>query len=470
MITYAQTAGDDNAIIWIIEVDTATPIYLCSGFNTASVTLSTGSESRVYENKLQKGSLNFYAQSIPAENGGGIGSRNGFTFVIAAYGGYDKNDFYPATSGADVLMQPCRIGWIWSGATLTSEITWIVEGEVENFEIRPDGVYLDVTESNFLEFVQLPPYTVQKDTDDKISYYPQAPKDSLGLPIPIVYGQFNKLTLEYGKHRLTPAILVNPSRMLYLASCHKFDYTYYDLETRNSAFIYATGFDSYLELIPSTSTNNNNINGHSIEVLPSTRSSSQYVRGKLIAWLKAPGEKSDITDLDNLINEETPTNFALADTKQIQFIFTGDAIEELGALSPASADVKLQVTYQSSSNGSQRTLEVKYYNPIKAGGAGYSTVVTTDSTSLGGGSYKTVNYEFGNDTSAKSNTNLPWDFKELLQLGFTLKNISGATGGSTSGDINIQSACLVISNISVYGFAVKYPWKIDKMGNWLGRQ
>lgn len=471
MISFNMTAGNDNAIIWVIELELSTGnLYFCSGFNTESVSLDTGSEMRVYANKLQRNSLSLYPQSIPAESAGGIGSRNGFQFVIAAYGGYDQNDFYPATGSPDVLMSNCRLGWIWSGATDTSDITWLYDGQVENFEAKPDGLYFDVTESNFIEITSLPPYTIQKDYDDKVSYFPQAPKDSLGKPIPIVYGEFDKYTLEYGKHRLTPAIIVNPSQMQYLAACHKFDYTYEDINGKAGAFIYATGLDTYLELIPSVATSNNTFNGHNVVILPPTRSSSQYVKGKLICWLKAPAEKTDITDLDALINEEGGTDFTLPDTKQIQFLFTGETMEQLGALSPASADCALQVTYQSSSNGSQRTLEIKYYNPIKSGGAGYTTNVVTDSTSLGGGSYKTKNYEFGNDTSAKSNTTLPWDLKEILQLGFTVKNVSGATGGSVSGDIKIMAVSLVLNNISVYNFKIKYPWKVDKLGNWLGRK
>lgn len=453
MISYAMTAGEDNAIVWVIEVDTPTPIYLCSGVNIANIALSTGTESRVYSSGLLLNSLSTYPQSIPGSEAGGIGSRSGFSFTIASFGSYSLNDFYPATSGADLIMKNARLGFVWTGATLTSQITWLYEGEIENYESKPEGLFLDITESNFLEYISLPPFIVQKDTDDKVSYYPQAPKDSLGKTIPIVYGEFNKLVLEFGEHRLMPAILVNPSRMIYLGACHKVNSTFYDIETRHAAFVYANGFDSYMELIPSTANTVNTDNGYYVEILPTTRSSSQYVKGRLICWLKAPGEKNDITDLNNLISEDEPDDFILPDKKQIQLLFTGDQTDELGLPGVTESDISFRVYWTTDKDTEQRTIELNIYNPIKAGGAGYGSAVTDSWDDLG--SQRVTFYEFGNYTGAKSDTNLPWDLKELLQIGYTIKNVSGATGGSVSGDIVISQVALLIDNISVYNFGQK---------------
>ncbi len=454
MITFGMTAGNDNSIIWLIEIELSTSTLLfCSGINVSSVSLDNGSEMQVYLNKIQKGSLSTYSQSIPASDAGGIGSRSGFMFVLAAYGGYDLNDYYPATSAENVVMKPARLGFIWTGATLTSQITWLIDGEVENYEVHPDGLYFDVTESNFLDYLTLPPFKVQKDFDDKVSYFPYAPKDSLGKAIPIVYGSFNIVSFTFGKHRLTPAVLVNPSQLIYIAACHKFNYTYQHYDTADRAFIYASGFDSYLMLIPSVGVTNNNHNGYYVKILPSTRSSSQYVKGQLVCWLKMPGEKTDIPNIDALINEETPGDFNLVDTKQIQFLFTGDQTDELGILNTAASDITFQVTYTTSVDTERRTIELSFYNPVKSGGAGYSGTITNSHSDAK--TNAVVSYDFGKDTTAKSDAVLPWDLKEILQLGFTIKNVSGATGGSTSGDIVIVSAELVLSNINVYNFGIK---------------
>ena len=454
MITFGMTAGNDNAIIWIVELETSsTNYYFCAGHNLPSITLDTGSEMRVYSNKLQRNSLGIYPHSIPAESAGGMGSRNGFQFVIAGFGGIDQNDFYPATSAPNVLMSRCKLGFIWTGATETNDITWLIDGEVENYESRQDGVYFDVTESNFLEYVNCPPYSVQKDINDLISYFPQSPKDTIGKPIPIVYGAFNIVDFGSGKHRLTPALLVNPSQMQYLGACHKFDYTYQDYDTKDQAFIYANGFDTFLELLPSTGVTTNNLNGYNVKILPSTRSSSQYVKGRMTCWLKVPGEKSDVTDLDGLINEENPTELTLLDDRQIQFLFTGEQTDQLGVLSPLASNCSFDVYYTTSVDGEQRTIQLSFYNPIKSGGAGYSS--TIDDSHDDADSVKVAVYEFGNYTGAKADTTLPWKLSEILQLGFTIKNVSGATGGSTSGDIIITGAVLTFTNISVYNFGIK---------------
>jgi len=45
-----------------------------------------------------------------------------------------------------------------------------------------------------------------------------------------------------------------------------------------------------------------------------------------------------------------------------------------------------------------------------------------------------------------------------------VKNVSGATGGSTSGDIKIIAASLVMQNISVYNFAINPAFKLKMFG------
>ena len=173
----------------------------------------------------------------------------------------------------------------------------------------------------------------------------------------------------------------------------------------------------------------------------------------MICWLKMPGEKTDVPNIDALINEETTGDFNLPDTKQIQFLFTGDQTDELGILNTAASDITFQVTYTTSVDTEQRTIELSFYNPVKSGGAGYSGTITQSHSDASSNSV--VSYDFGKDTTAKSDAVLPWDLKEILQLGFTIKNVSGATGGSTSGDIVIVSAELVLSNINVYNFGIK---------------
>ncbi len=448
MITYNQTAGNDNAIIWIIELELSTGnAYFCSGFNTESITLFTGSESRVYSNKLQKNSLAIYEKSLPYDSAGGVGSRGGFAFVIAAYGGYDKNDFYPATSGANVLMQPCRIGWIWSGATATSDITWLINGEVENFEVRPDGVYIESVETNALEYLALPPYKVQKDYDDNFTYFTNAPDEVYGLPIPIVYGRFESFDAGRGKYRLAPAIVVDRERLKYLATCHKCDYTYYDAETKYRVFKYLDGTESYIEMVPTTGSGGNSFNGHYVNLVPASARAGVWVNGNVVLWRFLSGAITDITNVSALQEKNYSNDLTLGDGEVLGLQFVGEFDKSFGTPNIGLTDIELVVLWRTTTDGENRSLSIKFYNYIKAGGSGYTGAVGSD-TQNDADSYKFTYYQFGNVTDGKSNTDLPWNWDELLGLQFVIENNSGSV--ADPGGVYIKNIYLKINNVVMH--------------------
>jgi len=448
MITYAMTAGNDNAIIWLIELELSSGnLYFCSGHNTASVSLSTGSESRVYTNALQKGSLSIYDKTIPAENAGGVGSRGGFMFVIAGFGGYDQNDFYPATGGTNVFMQPCRIGWIWSGATAISEITWLIDGEVENFEVRPDGVYIESVETNALEYLALPPYKVQKDYDDNFTYFTNAPDEVYGLPIPIVYGRFESFDAGRGKYRLAPAIVVDRERLKYLATCHKCDYTYYDAETKYRVFKYLDGTESYIEMVPTTGSGGNSFNGHYVNLVPASARAGVWVNGNVVLWKFLSGAITDITNVSALQEKNYSNDLTLGDGEVLGLQFVGEFDKSFGTPNIGLTDIELVVLWRTTTDGENRSLSIKFYNYIKAGGSGYTGAVGSD-TQNDADSYKFTYYQFGNVTDGKSNTDLPWNWDELLGLQFVIENNSGSV--ADPGGVYIKNIYLKINNVVMH--------------------
>ncbi len=455
MISFNMTAGNDNAIIWVIELELSTGnLYFCSGINTASVSLDTGSEMRVYANKLQRNSLSLYPQSIPAESAGGIGSRNGFQFVLAAYGGYDQNDFYPATGSPDVLMSNCRLGWIWSGATDTSDITWLFDGQVENFEAKPDGLYFDVTESNLLEIGTLPPYKVQKDFDDNFTYFPNAPEEVYGLPIPIVYGAFDSLDAGRGKYRLAPALIVDEERQTFLASCHKCDYTYYDAETDYAAFQYLAGSESYIRLVPTTGSGGNGFNGHYVNLVPASARNGVWVNGNVTLWKMLSGAITDVTNIKYLQEKNYNDDILLADTKKLGIQFVSDFDKNFGSPNIALSDIELVILWKTTSVGETRSISIKFYNYIKSGGSGYTTAVGAD-TQNDNTSYKYTYYQIGNVTDGKSDTKLPWSWDELMGLQWVIENTSGVA--HDSGDVAIKNIYLKVNNVVM--FSISQPLK-----------
>ena len=461
MITYSQTAGNDNAIIWIIELELSTGnAYFCSGFNIDSVTLSTGFESRVYENKLQKGSLTVYEKSLPYDSAGGIGSRGGFAFVIAAFGGYDHNDFYPASGGANILMQPCRIGWIWSGATLTSEITWLVEGEIENFEIRTDGVHIEAVESNALEYLAIPPYKVQKDYDDNFTYYTDAPDEVYGLPIPIVYGNFTSLDPGRGKYRLAPALLVSRERLRFLSTCHKADYTYDDADTKYTVFKYLDGSGSYIEMVPGIGSGGNEFNGHYVNLVPAGARTGAWVLGNVVLWKFAAGAFTDVTDVKVLQEKNYNTDLTLNDGESLGIAFSTDFDKSFGIPNINLSDIELVILWRTTVDGETRSIEIKFYNYVKSGGSGYTGAIGS-ATQNDANSYIYTYYQIGNVTDGKSDTNLPWQWDELLGLQWVITNNSGSV--ADTGNIYIKNIYLKINNVVLHKIT-QFGLKIKIMG------
>jgi len=451
MITFGMTAGNDNAIIWIIELETSsTPYYFCSGFNLPSITLDTGTESRVYSNKLQRNSLGVYPHSIPAESAGGMGSRNGFQFVIAGFGGIDLNDFYPATSAPNALMSRCKLGFVWTGATLTSEITWLIDGEVENYEPRQDGLYFDVTESNSLEYLTLPPYKVQKDFDDNFTYYPNAPEDVYGLAIPIVYGSFTSFDAGRGKYRLAPALLVDEEKLRLLATCHKCDSVFYDLESTYRAFKYLPGSESYIELVPTTGSQGNSFNGHYINLVPASARAGVWVNGNVALWKMLSGAITDVTNIKVLQEKNYSDDLQLSDGDKLGIQIVADFDKNFGIPNIGATDIRLVVLWQTSADGENRSIEIKFYNYLKSGGSGYTTVLATDvQNSIG--SYKFTYYELGTITDGKNNNSLPWTWDELIGLQWVITNTSGVK--YDSGPINIKNIYLEVNNIVMHSIA-----------------
>ena len=451
MITLNQTAGNDNALIWIIEIYLGGTYYRYAVKTGVDfVALSNGSEGVSFDGlQLLKNSLTIVGNNAPADSGGGVGSLGGFSFAVASYGTLGIQDFYPANTTHTTQMIG-RLGFIWEGATLTSEITWIVDNcACENFSASAEGIYLEFLQSNELEYTELPPYKVQKSSDDKISYFPYAPDDVIGAPIPIVYGEFNRYTPEYGLTLLAPALLVNRQSFIALAASHKVDATYYDSESVDAMFQWVNNAETYMEITGESTATVNSFAGHTVMILGLTRSIGDYIKGNLFITRKLPGMKTDINDLDYLTDDLSSTYLAVNAGNQAAVRFDNTVNDsEVGILGIASTDVSLRVEWTTNASGETRAIELGFWNEVKPGGAGYSTSVAKD-THNDIGSWKITNLNIGDISADQSDEALPWALREVLGLDFYMKNISGSYGGSTSGGIRIRTAYLEFDNIIV---------------------
>lgn len=443
MLSLAQTPGDDNKIIWLIELELSTGVQrFCSGVGRNYVALS----GKDYRNALQKNSLAFHGQSIPADEMGGIGSRFGFTFTLVNYGAYTIDSFMPAAAAPEIYLAPCRLGFIWEGATTQAEITWLCDAFVENYQFDSAGFAIEAVERN-LDFDFLPVWKIQKETDDKHTYFPRAPKESIGKFLPIVYGGFDRYIPEQGKYRLTPAILVDMQRLIFIGAGHECKQTFYDHDGKHRVFRQIDGKENYLEIAPVAGDTVNNVNGTTVRLLTTAPRAGSWVDGFVYIRKLIPGAFTDVTDLSLFQEENYSTSLTLVHSKKLGFQFDSGITHDFGSPNIGLTDIELVVLWKTSAPGETRALKIEFYNENKAGGAGYTGATGYD-TQGDFGTYKFTRYQFGNVVDGKSNSNLPWDWGELLGLQWVLTNVSGDS--HDPGDILIREIYLQLNYIVLW--------------------
>ena len=141
------------------------------------------------------------------------------------------NEFYPATAGLVLVAMDVEVGLIWDTGTTESQITWLHKYNIEEYQYNDSQINLVCSEFSDFEFFDLPYYEVQDEFDNGMSYFIDAPNNSLGKSIPIVYG---RPTMPYVSvcpypfvANFTPIVRVSDKK--YLISSHE---TYNDSETR----------------------------------------------------------------------------------------------------------------------------------------------------------------------------------------------------------------------------------------------
>ncbi len=128
MITLNQSPTANNQTIWVLKINTPTPIYLA----TRDLSLDSTFDGQVlnYDNYLTDLS---YESSI--RESGGTGAVTNFSFSVSRHVSNTSldgffNEFYPATSGVYLSSVIVQIGICWVGATADTDITWLFSGRV----------------------------------------------------------------------------------------------------------------------------------------------------------------------------------------------------------------------------------------------------------------------------------------------------------------------------------------------------
>jgi len=230
MRTINMTAGDDNGIVWLVKITRGATSWR---FATKDITLSSnlwdGKALGINDNRY---SLNEIGKRINIPGGGTMGEISTVTFSFSRYTANTFtntffNEFYPATAGLILVAMDVEVGLVWDSSTDEGDITWLYKYNIEEYSYSDNAINLICSEFSDFDFFDLPYYEIQTKVDNRMSYFVDAPDNSMGKSIPIVYGKpYQPDTLPF-ELNFTPTIRIGDKK--YLIASHE---TYDDSETR----------------------------------------------------------------------------------------------------------------------------------------------------------------------------------------------------------------------------------------------
>ena len=449
MLSLNQSVSTDSNLVWVVKILGDSTTYR---FTTriGGITLS----GNAYDAGVIWGGnegVSPIRESIGMGSGGGIGQVSSFILKIARYSantGVDGffNEFYPATSGARLVSREVNVGFCWVGATAESEVNWFKKYYIEDYLYNPTQIELYCVEYRELEMVELPYYKVQKDFNNGVSYFTNAPEDNLSLPLPILYGIFATVDFHLTSFSLAPTVCVDKTSLRYIIATHKLNVTTSD----DYLYQYLPQIFNCMILQPSNGSTVNVDTRSEVRLYAPGRVVDDTIYGQLYIQFNQLGTKSTINDIGNAADSDADTYVVVPSGETLAVkaesnIATGD----LGILGKAFESEVTQVCNWASAVGtSQRNIMMNYFHPSipgvgsgnTDGEVGYTNDLITPVNSF---------LFWGQYTGMKINTDLPWTIEELLSLEFTMLN------STASGDLRIHNVYLQLNNIIIAKIPVR---------------
>lgn len=444
MRTINQTPGTENQIVWLIRInmDDGTYVY----FADSQIVI----EGVTFSGKIiSYGSMSDFGSDTDVLLGGGIGAMDHFNFAIGRYSVYDDgvnslqsffNDWYPATGKPVLTSKEIDLGIVWNtGSATLANVTWLKNYRVSDYSYNTGNAFINCIEPDELSGVQVPRYKTQNKIDNGISYTTETETEKIGLTIPVLYGDFTSLQLEYERHNLAPTIQFNSNNDFKICShiCHTVD-------AANKLYMYVDKVKTMMGLAATSPTNTNTRAGH--RILLNSRGSIVTGDIKIIPRAYLPFPYGG-TDLDKAIDKDADTYGVIPVNTTAGFKFGTDFnLSELGEFSGVLDENILKVLWDS--YGGNVNFQIKYYHPQMGVNSGYSSLVLSASRS---GIGYTENYEFGEGnydyvSNPKKFGNYPgWDPQELQVIHFDILNLSTSTG-----EMRIKHLYFELNNLSIY--------------------
>lgn len=209
---------NDNELIWVIEIygEDATHRFVVAP-NIEELVIN----DVVYKNAVTKGSFEIISNELNLENGGNITSLGSIKFSLSLFREYGINDI----DITKLNNRLCKIGFCWVGIQSIGHITYLPDKIISKISYSPATIDFYCYEFHDASPVDLPFYTIQKEFDDGISYFPNAPEENYNACIPILYGDYITDQITNSAYvskpaNLAMAILIDETELIYVVASH----------------------------------------------------------------------------------------------------------------------------------------------------------------------------------------------------------------------------------------------------------
>ena len=444
MIPLNDTATYESDVKWVVKILGDNNTYYMTDSDNGLVL----NNSYIGDGLHKTGdfeTLSLITDSVDITGGGNLGQVSSFTFGIIRWSSDTKldgfmNEFYPATSGEYLVGREVNVGVIWNGAN-DSNITWLKRFYIEEYSYQPAFINIYCVEKTELDWMELPFYEVQKDYDNGVSYFPSAPDENVGTPIPILYGDFTNVEnigQYYYNFSYAPGLLTELSTMSFVFASHEC------FSTANQVYQYLSSLDTYMELYKTSDAGV--LVTNDTRYLIALQDSWGELFGSMAVQLnEVAQETTTANSMANAIDPDTTSYSTLENSAILALRTSGSASgSAIGSLSVNNIDLAL-IAYLASADGTSESFDLGAYNnnvdPLINDGSSYTK---------SGTSPEEKTWTFGANTTPKKDSNLPWSIEEVLGLDYFIYDTDSGSGG-----LRIYSAYLKIANIKVVGIVKK---------------
>jgi len=398
------------------------------------------------------------------QGSGSISSVSSFTFTVPRYvatsgSRFDGwfSEFYPTYDGSTLISRECEVGVVWNTASNDTEITWLMRGKIVDYRFEPRKMIITILQSTEIDSRPLPYYSVQKDFDNEVSYFTNAPDENYGATLPIVYGDFT-LTLEAAtpfppmgliKPLLFPLVLVDKHKLTYVAGTHEFNNSGLEIGGGGSSqnWRFLSGLKEYMLLNCTNGSETDNVIKLTMNHFDSLNNSGNVIIGTIFLIPTLPGINNDISDYSNLTDLSSGTDtITVTSTNEVALTIDGSDTD-IGLLSRAANSIVINVRQSDSvtADSSDDTI-LTYFNPeFGSGTGGYGDESSTAQFGWDtGDGNKQHQQDMTNDFVGRDISGEPWRWGELFNLEFIVRAISTYTNKYSNLWVTVQN--IVVSD------------------------